>query len=317
MNRGIARRTMFERRGDIEVLEDLLGQAVERGEIEVHAYCVLSTHYHLLARSPRGELSSAMQRVQTEYSRWFNRSRRRDGALVRGRFASKVVDSGLYRCTVVRYIDRNAVAAGIVARAADYPYGSARAYVGRANAPAWLEQSWVQESVRRALELPRYDPDRYGEVFSQLPADLARVVEARWRHRAREDPLDDLVAAAPEEVARWMRNRARLADGTAPGCPVVSLESVVAAVRSDPELATWKLGRRSGLAILMAGLARQLAGARIEEIAPLVECSRSAAGRYVQIHRDAVIADAEYRRRAGGVACRALAPWSAAEVGGK
>ena len=78
MNRGIARRTMFEREPDMEFFLGQLGEAVDRGEIEVHAFSLLNTHYHLLVRSPAGELHKAMQRVQTEYSRWFNRGRRRD-----------------------------------------------------------------------------------------------------------------------------------------------------------------------------------------------------------------------------------------------
>ncbi len=88
----------------------------------------MTTHYHLLVRSPIGQLGYAMQRVQTEYSRWFNRGRRRDESLVRGRYTSKKVDSHGYRCTLVKYIDRNPVSAGLVSNARDYPYGSARSY---------------------------------------------------------------------------------------------------------------------------------------------------------------------------------------------
>ena len=60
---------MFERAEDMDVFFDQLGAASERGEIEVHAFCLLSTHYHLLVRSPSARIGEAMQRVQTEYSR--------------------------------------------------------------------------------------------------------------------------------------------------------------------------------------------------------------------------------------------------------
>ena len=49
----------------------------------MHAWCALTTHFHLLLRSPRGELSEALRRAQNEYSRFFNRRHRRDGTLVR------------------------------------------------------------------------------------------------------------------------------------------------------------------------------------------------------------------------------------------
>ena len=82
MNRGIARRTLFERREDFRYFSAQLARAVHRGEIEVHAFCLMTTHYPLLVRSPRGELARAMGRAQLAYSRWFNRSRQRDGSLV-------------------------------------------------------------------------------------------------------------------------------------------------------------------------------------------------------------------------------------------
>ncbi len=134
MNRGIARRTFFETKEDMGVFLEQLGTVSDRGELEVHAFALMTTHYHLLVRSPIGQLGHAMQRVQTEYSRWFNRGRRRDGSLVRGRYTSKKVDSHAYRCTLVKYIDRNPVSAGLVSNARDYPYGSARSY---ALAPAF------------------------------------------------------------------------------------------------------------------------------------------------------------------------------------
>ena len=68
-NRAIARRTLFERREDFRVFIAALACAVRRGEIEVHAFCLMGTHYHLLVRSLLGELGSAMRRIQLVYSR--------------------------------------------------------------------------------------------------------------------------------------------------------------------------------------------------------------------------------------------------------
>ncbi len=88
----------------------------------------MTTHFHLLVRSPVGELAGAIGRATNKYVRAYNRSRRRDGPLVRGRFRSKVVDSEFYRRTLVRYIDDNPVAAGTQSTPWDYPWGSAAAY---------------------------------------------------------------------------------------------------------------------------------------------------------------------------------------------
>ena len=125
MNRAIARRTLFERREDFRFFLAQVARSVRRGELEVHAYCLVGTHYHLLVRSPKGRLAEAMQRVQLAYSRWFNRSRRRDGSLVRSRYRSKAVRSLCYRRVLVGYIDANPCSARIAPRPESYPYGSA------------------------------------------------------------------------------------------------------------------------------------------------------------------------------------------------
>jgi len=114
MNRGIARRTLFETAADIRFFLSRFARAVRRGDLEVHAYAILTTHFHLLVRSPRGRLSLVMKVAQNEYVRRFNRERRRDGPLVRGRFASKPVTTERYRATLLRYVDHNPVDAGLV-----------------------------------------------------------------------------------------------------------------------------------------------------------------------------------------------------------
>ena len=151
MNRGIARRTLFEGSEDIRFFLSRLAGCVRRRQLEVHAYCVLTTHFHLLVRSPGGELSAVMRQAQLEYVRRFNRKRRRDGPLMRGRFTSKLVLSLTYRRVLVRYIDANPVRAGICTDPREYPFGSASQYARRAG-PPWGVRSWVEGFVRQALE---------------------------------------------------------------------------------------------------------------------------------------------------------------------
>ena len=66
MNRGVAKRPLFENRGDARFFLARLARQIRLGRIEVHAYCLMTTHFHLLVRSPIGEMSEAMRRVQNE-----------------------------------------------------------------------------------------------------------------------------------------------------------------------------------------------------------------------------------------------------------
>ncbi len=97
MNRGIARRVAFPDMTHMRVFLACLAWAVRRGDLEIHAFCLMSTHFHLLVRSPTGHLSEALGRAINAYVRWANRRARRDGALFRGRFRSRPVLSLRYR----------------------------------------------------------------------------------------------------------------------------------------------------------------------------------------------------------------------------
>ena len=153
MNRGIARRSVFEDRPSARYFLSRLALAVRSGVLELLAFVLLSTHYRLLVRSPRGELSAGIRQVQLSYVRWFNRRARRDGPLFRSRFLSRRVESLRYRRTLVRYIDQNSVQARLAHEPGQYPYGSAAYYVHGLTS-RWLERSWVEAD---ALEQSGFD----------------------------------------------------------------------------------------------------------------------------------------------------------------
>ena len=151
MNRALARRTAFPDRRSIRIFPALLATSVRSSRMEIHAFTMMSTHYHLLVRSPIGEMSEAMRRTQNLYVRWFNRQLRRDGPLFRGRFLSKRIDSLDYRRAVVRYIAANAVAARLFPRSEDYPFASAAHHI-EGKTPAWLQSEWISGEARRARQ---------------------------------------------------------------------------------------------------------------------------------------------------------------------
>jgi hypothetical protein len=105
-----------------------LARVVRAGWIEVHAHCVLTTHHLLLVESSDEGISRAMGRVQSNYVRGFNRSRKRDGPLFRSRFRSRPIDTLEHRRQLVRYIDAYPVEAGLVPSPALDPHGSAQRY---------------------------------------------------------------------------------------------------------------------------------------------------------------------------------------------
>ena len=306
-NRGVAKRPIFERTEDVRFFLSRLARAVRRGQIEVHAWSVLTTHFHVLVRSLRGELSEVMARAQNDHSRRFNRIRRRDGPLVRGRFWSKPVRCDAYRRMVVQYIDANAVRAGLVTVSSHHPHGSAR-WFAQANGPKWHERSWVEGLVCELMGLPRYDPGSYPGVFSSGREDeLAYVVERRVAQiGGRGDDLD-LFASAKPDVRAWMLRKSRLADNSEPGLPVTGPSTVLAVVAAAESLAgPWRIKRgrrnRDAWIVLRAGLLRDFTGATWSEIASRLSRAPSTASSLCATHASWLREDGEYAMVASDLA---------------
>jgi len=115
----------------------LLAEAVRTTKIEIHAYCLMGNHFHLLVRTPEPTLDQAMRLIGGKYARYFNDRRERDGSVYRGRYRAILVDSERYMLAVSRYIHRNAIALGVTSLA-DYGWSSYSAFVGARPAQEWL-----------------------------------------------------------------------------------------------------------------------------------------------------------------------------------
>jgi len=145
-HRGARREPIFFVERHCQLWCDLLQDTVETRGLEVHAFALLPNHYHLLARSARGNLSRAMRHLNQSYSRAINRERGWDGPLLRGRFKSQLISDEQYLREVLLYIHLNPVRAHLVKRPDDPWWSSHCAYIGEEPKPDWLTTS---ELLRR------------------------------------------------------------------------------------------------------------------------------------------------------------------------
>ena len=104
---------------------------MRREFLDVLAYCLMPNHYHLLVYLRSEEVSrKVMQPFGTSYSKAINKQQGRVGPLFQGPFKAKLVDDDGYLAHLTRYIHLNPVEAGLVDRAADWPYSSYGEYAG-------------------------------------------------------------------------------------------------------------------------------------------------------------------------------------------
>ncbi len=188
MNRGIERRTIFHDDRDREYFLQLVGELLEKFNVETHAFCLMDNHYHLALRTPLSNLSQSMKWLGQSYSSWFNRRYNRVGPLFQGRFKSMPVDAGEWLWQLTLYIHLNPVrtsafgmskrrgknkAMGSVAPPTPeevssrlralrlYPWSSLRGYAGYAKAPEWLRTSFVLSAAGKGRKEQR---KRYREM---------------------------------------------------------------------------------------------------------------------------------------------------------
>jgi REP element-mobilizing transposase RayT len=117
----------------------VIGQAMDRFDAQVLAYCLMGNHFHLVLHTRQANLSRLMRHVNGVYTQDFNRRHGLEGHLFQGRFKAILVDRDAYLFALCRYVERNPVAAGLVRRAGEWPWSSFWAHAMRGETPAWLD----------------------------------------------------------------------------------------------------------------------------------------------------------------------------------
>lgn len=138
MHRGASRREIFLTDKHRQKFLALLGDISKVYHVEIHCYCLMRNHYHLLLHTPEGNLSDAMQHLNSNYTRYFNHSQKSDGPLFRGRYKSLPISEEDYLLRLSRYIHQNPLKANIVSKLSAYRWSSYPAYIETAVVPGWL-----------------------------------------------------------------------------------------------------------------------------------------------------------------------------------
>jgi putative transposase len=144
-----ARMTLFEDDGDYLAFQRVLAQACDRVGMRLLAYCVMPNHWHLVVW-PRGDgdLSRFMNWLTLTHTQRWHRHRNSvgNGHVYQGRFKSFPIETSEYLLTVCRYVERNPVRAGLVARAEQWQWSSAASSSGAAlhQWPIPRPQAWAE-----------------------------------------------------------------------------------------------------------------------------------------------------------------------------
>jgi len=291
-SRGNRRQEIYRDDADRRSFLDRLAEAVAWTRWRLHAWVLMTNHYHLIVETPEPNLARGMQRLNGAYAIAFNRRHGQVGHLLQGRYKSILVERETHLLELTRYVVLNPVRAGMVAHPEAYEWSSYRETAGLRPRPDWLEVDWTLghfgDGRRRAREryrefvgsvcAARYAPWEATTAGVYLGgASFQADVEGRLAERASD----------PEIPRQQQRLTAR-----------PSLDQLLAAVAdefsTDPDEIRYKqrgAGRKA-----FALLARRLAGARLRETAGVLQINRWSASHTAAAGADLERRDVGFRR---------------------
>src|ERR1041384_5837347 len=144
MSRGDRREAIFKDEADRERFLATLAETCAKTGWQVHAYCLMANHFHLVVETPQANLVAGMKWFLGTYTSRFNRRHKVFGHLFSGRYKSLIVDgSGNgYLRTVCDYVHLNPARAKLLSgeqALRDYPWSSWPEYLkSPGKRPAWL-----------------------------------------------------------------------------------------------------------------------------------------------------------------------------------
>ena len=169
LNRAVARLPLFGKDGDYAAFERVLAEALREHPTRLLAYSLMPNHWHFVLWPERdGELTAFLRWLtNTHTMRWHAHYHTQGtGHLYQGRFKSFPVAANEHLYAVLRYVERNALRAGLVRRAEDWRWGS-----------LWRRRHPDTQPVIALHPWPVPEPDNWEELVNQpqTEAELAAV----------------------------------------------------------------------------------------------------------------------------------------------
>ena len=192
---------------------DILSEVRERFNWVVHAYCLMSNHYHLLVETPDSNLSQGMRQLNGVFTQSFNRHQSRVGHIFQGRYKAILVEKDSYLLELSRYIVLNPVRAQMVRSAKDWRWSSYRATAGFIQPGNCLMVDWILSafSVRKSIAFKRYrefvadgknQPAPWEQLRNQIYLGSKEFVEEMQVNIKSDADLSEIPSSQKRLVAR-------------------------------------------------------------------------------------------------------------------
>lgn len=159
MMRGNNKQNIFYADEDYQFFYNLLDKVVQKYDCQIHLFCLMTNHIHLVIESFKIPLSKIMQNINTQYAKYINERLDRCGHVFQGRFLDKKVQSQTYLIELCYYIHMNPVVAHLVKDINTYPWSSHHVYEEK------QQLTWVTTKHVNALLQEKIDTESPYQSF--------------------------------------------------------------------------------------------------------------------------------------------------------
>ncbi len=216
--RGINKKTIFYEDNDYERFLGALSKAKISSGCKIYCYCLMSNHIHLLVKEYTENVSTFIKRLCAGYVLWYNNKYARVGPLFQDRFKSEPVETDKYFLTVVRYIIRNPIKAGIVRKPEEYKWVSYDVFVNKSERENLIDLGYVlayfskdrKTAVAKFIEFINMETDdkclEMDQTIKYTDAGLLEIVK-NMRGLTHVSMLGQLPKKGRDEVIRKIKKK--------------------------------------------------------------------------------------------------------------
>ncbi len=142
--RGTGKQIIFEDEDDRHLLHALLNKNFRLNSIDVHAWCFMDNHIHLLLRGEIESISKSLKSVLESYAMSFNKKYGRSGHLFQEAFKSEPINNDSHYLATLRYIHQNPLKAGF-SRTCSFSWSSFNEYCECNTLPSLCDKHFAIE----------------------------------------------------------------------------------------------------------------------------------------------------------------------------
>jgi len=141
-SRGLNKQTLFYDNDDFNIFINLLRKTVNKYNLRLFAFCLMTNHYHLYLSTPEANISKCIKFLNETYARYYlKKYLDKDGHVFRGRYLRKLVEDEKYSLSLIAYILNNPFK--LVKNIDDWKYSSYPSYLNKTRRFDFIDYNWT------------------------------------------------------------------------------------------------------------------------------------------------------------------------------